>query len=43
MTAMKNDDVLELENSKRDLKRKIDQLEMDILSWKFHASRADDS
>ena len=43
MTAMKNDDVLELENSKRDLKRKIDQLEIDILSWKSHASRADDS
>ena len=43
IAAMKNDDVLALENDKRDLKRKIDQLEVDILSWKSHASRADDS
>ena len=43
IAAMKNDDVLALENDKRNLKRKIDQLEMDILSWKSHASRADDS
>ena len=43
IAALKNDDVLELENSKRDLNRKIDQLQMDLLSWKSHASRADDS
>ena len=43
IAALKNDDVIELENSKRDLNRKIDQLQMDLLSWKSHASRADDS
>ena len=40
ITTMKNDDVVELEKNNRDLKRKIDQLELDILSWKSHASRA---
>lgn len=43
IAALKNDDVIELENSKRDLNRKIDQLQMELLSWKSHASRADDS
>ena len=43
IAAMKNDEVVELENNKRDLKRKIDQLQVDLLSWKSHASRADDS
>ena len=43
IAALKNDDVIELENNKRDLNRKIDQLKMDLLSWKSHASRADDS
>ena len=33
IAALKNDDVIELENSKRDLNHKIDQLQMDLLSW----------
>ena len=43
IAAMKNDEVVELKNNKRNLKRKIDQLQVDLLSWKSHASRTDDS
>ena len=42
LVTMKNDDAVELENKNRGVKRKTDQLQMEVL-WKPHASRADDS
>ena len=43
MLSLKNEDISELENSKRELKRQIESLQSDVLSWKLHASRADDA
>ena len=42
LITMKNDDVVELDNNKRELSRKNNQLQMEVLAWKSHASRADD-
>lgn len=43
LVSVKNENVVDLENSNRDLKGKIDKLQSEVLSWKSHASRADDS
>lgn len=43
LLSMKNENIVEVEAANRDLKTKIDQLQAEVLSWKLHASRADDS
>ena len=43
MLSLKNEDISELENSKRELKKQIESLQSDVLSLKLHESRADDA
>ena len=43
LLLLKNEDIVELENCKRDLKKQVDILESEVLSWKLHESRADDT
>ena len=43
MLSLKNEDISELENSKRELKKQIEILQSEILSLKLHESRADDT
>lgn len=40
---IKNEHILAIETSDTELKSKIDDLQTELLSWKLHASRADDS
>ena len=42
LLTMKKDDVVELENNNRELCRKNNQLQMKVLAWKSHASKAYD-
>ena len=41
--SLKNESIVEVENKNRQLKDKVDKLETELLSWKLHASRADNS
>lgn len=41
--SIKNDHITAIETSNTDLKSKVDDLQTELLSWKLHASRADDS
>ena len=43
MLSLKNEDISELENSKRELKKQIESLQSDVLSLKLHESKADDA
>ena len=43
LLSLKNESIVEVENRNRELKGNIDKLEIELLSWKRHASRADNS
>ena len=43
LLSLKNESIVEVENKNRQLKDNLDKLETELLSWKLHAPRADNS
>ena len=43
MLSLRNESIIEVENRNRELRDNADKLETELLSWKLHATRADNS